>query len=107
MNHKERGKEKLAQALPNAIDKIVDLIKSDNEVLAFNAAKLVIERVLGKSVQPVVTEDGGRDDRETATILAKTLREILTPGHVEGEFRELPSGDERDTKGEGSADDSA
>ncbi len=106
MNHKERGKEKLQQALPKAIEKIVDLIKSDNEVVAYNAAKLVIERVLGKAVQPVLTEGGGRDDRETARILAETLREVLKPP-IESTFRELPSGDERDTKGEGSADDSA
>lgn len=93
MNHKERGKEKLQRALPNAIAKIVELVDSDNEVLAYNAAKLIIERVLGKAIQPVLTEGGGRDDRETAKILAQTLRDVLTPGHVEGTFKELPSAD--------------
>ena len=104
MNHKERGKEKLQEALPKAIEKIVELVNSDNEVLAFNAAKLIIERVLGKSVQPVITEGGVRDDRETAKILAQTLRDVLTPGHVEGQFKELSSGDERDTDGESRED---
>ena len=59
-------------ALPHAIDRIVSLIDSENERLAFKAAVWVAERFVPKQA-----DAGGGGSTELAKVLAETLREIF------------------------------
>lgn len=80
MNHKTRGKKALEEALPDAIIKMVMLTKSENEVVQYNACKLIIEKVLGKAAQPIIEEGGVGDMKEIAKVLAEALHAVLVPG---------------------------
>ena len=82
MNHKQRGKKALEDALPNAITKMLMLMTSDNEIVAYNASKLIIEKVLGKAAQPIIDEGGAGDMKEIAKVLAEALHAVLVPGSL-------------------------
>ena len=82
MNPKQRGKKALEDALPNAIAKMLMLMTSDNEIVAYNASKLIIEKVLGKAAQPIIDEGGAGDMKEIAKVLAEALHAVLVPGSL-------------------------
>ena len=65
--------------LPKSIRKIAELMDSDNERLAFAAARWIAEQVLGKARQPLDIE---HKDSELALALAEALRS-LAPGLVD------------------------
>lgn len=82
MNHKMRGKQALEDALPNAIAKMVMLSTSENDIVSYNACKLIIEKVLGKAAQPIIEEGGAGDMKEIAKVLAQALHAVLVPSSV-------------------------
>ena len=82
MNYKARGKTALEHALPSAIAKMIMLTKSENEVVKYNACKLIIEKVLGKAVQPIIEEGGAGDMQQIAKVLAEALHAVLVPGSL-------------------------
>ncbi len=79
MNHKKAGKDALEAALPNAIAKMILLAASENEIVQYNACKLIIEKVLGKAAQPIIDEGGAGDMKEIAKVLAEALHAVLVP----------------------------
>ena len=89
MNHKARGKKALEDALPNAISKMLMLMTSENEIVAYNASKLIIEKVLGKAAQPIIEEGGAGDLKQIAVVLAEALHAVLVPGSL-GEVIDVP-----------------
>ena len=46
-------KAALAAACPRAVERLVELVESDDERIALAAAQAVVERLLGKAVQPI------------------------------------------------------
>ena len=89
MNHKARGKKALEDALPDAIAKMIMLSQSQNEIVQYNACKLIIEKVLGKAAQPIIEEGGAGDMKEIAKVLAEALHAVLVPGSL-GEVIDVP-----------------
>ncbi|KKM55812.1 hypothetical protein LCGC14_1552310 [marine sediment metagenome] len=89
MNHKMRGKKALEDALPSAITKMLMLMASENEIVAYNASKLIIEKVLGKAAQPIIDEGGAGDMKEIAKVLAQALHAVLVPNSI-GEIIDVP-----------------
>lgn len=72
---KESGhiKELARQHAPGAFARILELVASEDQRVALNAAQAVLDRAYGKPAQAIVGEDGG------AIELVQTIRrEIVT-----------------------------
>jgi len=67
--------------LPTALNRIILAMSSANERIALEASKWMAEMVLGK---PRQVEEDTASDKETALLLAKTLRQVIenTSPHV-------------------------
>ena len=57
--------------------------------MAYNACKLIIEKVLGKAAQPIIDEGGAGDLKQIAVVLAEALHAVLVPGSLP-EVLDLP-----------------
>ena len=73
------GREMLKRALPDAIQTVLDIM-SDPDAAAsarLEAAKTIIERVMGKAAQPIIAELHQTDEPMTLQQMMARARELI------------------------------
>lgn len=97
----EQHRQVLETYLEKALKRIAACLDSQNDKIAFQAAKWIAEMLLGKPTQPIQAESSSR---ELATELARALREAIAlarldrppePKIIEGQVRVLGVQDDK------------
>ena len=72
------GKEMLRRAMPDAVQAVVDVLHDPEAKVAerLTAAKIILDRVMGKATQPIVADVSHEEDPMTLDEMMQYVREL-------------------------------
>ena len=83
---------RLAELSPRAVERLGELLNSDDERVRLEAAKAILDRHLGRpAIQADITVTGGASDGHLAALIASARRRALEPIMLEDDDVEIIS----------------